>query len=236
MFRFTPSETMYSSRVISRSTMFTGIIEGVGRVRSIKRRGDALELEVGCEFDLETSNVGDSISVNGCCLTVTSRLGKSFWADVSPETLDASSFKMLSVGDRVNLERALKVGGRLDGHIVQGHVDGVGEVIDVRERSGTREIWIEMPEKLSRYIVEKGSIAADGVSLTVNSCDGSRFSVTVIPHTALNSTFQGMKRGDRVNLEVDIIGKYVEKLRFLDSSEFDRGSEITTEFLKKHGF
>jgi riboflavin synthase len=216
--------------------MFTGIIEGVGKVRSIKRRGDALEVEIGCEFDLEKSNVGDSVSVNGCCLTVTSRLGKSFWADVSPETLTASTFDKLTVGDRVNLERALKVGSRLDGHIVQGHVDEVGEVKEVKERSGTREIEIEIPSNLSRYIVEKGSVAVDGVSLTVNRCEGNRFIVTVIPHTALNSTFQHMRRGDRVNLEVDIIGKYVEKLRFLDSTEFRKGSAITEEFLKKHGF
>lgn len=216
--------------------MFTGIIEGVGTVRSVRHRGEALEIEVSCEFDLERSNVGDSVAVNGCCLTITSRLGKSFWADVSPETLATSTLGALAVGGRVNLERALAVGGRLDGHIVQGHVDGVGTVAAVRERSGTREITIEIPSNLSRYIVEKGSVAVDGVSLTVNRCHESDFTVTVIPHTALKSTFQEMRPGARVNLEVDIIGKYVEKLGFLDSSQYQEGSAVTEEFLKKHGF
>lgn len=216
--------------------MFTGIIEGVGVIKSLKRRGNVLQIEVGCDFDLETTNVGDSVSVNGCCLTVTSRLGKSFWADASLETLSATTLGGLKVGTPVNLERALKVGSRLGGHIVQGHVDGVGRVTEIVDRPGMREIAIEVPNHLSRYVVEKGSVAVDGVSLTVNHCQGDRFQVTIIPHTALKSTFDGMKRGDRVNLEVDIIGKYVEKLGFLDSSRYREGSKITEEFLKKHGF
>ena len=216
--------------------MFTGVIEGVGVVRSIRTKGEGAEVEVGCEFDLEKTNVGDSISVNGCCLTVTSRLGKSFWADISPETIASSTLGALAAGDAVNLERALVLGSRLDGHIVQGHVDGVAKVIEIREQSGSRAFVIEIPETLSRYIVEKGSVAVDGVSLTVNSIEGNRFTVMVIPHTQLRSTFQRMRVGDRVNLEVDIIGKYVEKLAFLDSEQFAQGSKITEEFLKKHGF
>jgi riboflavin synthase len=216
--------------------MFTGIIEGVGAVKSLKKRSNVLQIEVGCDFDLENANVGDSISVNGCCLTVTSRLGKSFWADASLETLSATTLGGLKVGTPVNLERALKVGSRLGGHIVQGHVDGVGKVTEIVDRPGMREIAIEVPHHLARYVVEKGSVAVDGVSLTVNYCQGDRFHVTIIPHTALKSTFDGMKSGDRVNLEVDIIGKYVEKLGFLDSSRYREGSKITEEFLKKHGF
>ena len=216
--------------------MFTGIIEGVGVVKSLKKKGNVLQIEVGCDFDLENTNVGDSISVNGCCLTVTSRLGKSFWADTSPETLSATTLGGFKVGTPVNLERALKVGSRLGGHIVQGHVDGLGKVTEVADRTGMREITIEIPHHLSRYVVEKGSVAVDGVSLTVNRCQGDRFQVTVIPHTALKSTFDQMKRGDQVNLEVDIIGKYVEKLGFLDSSGYREGSKITEEFLKRHGF
>jgi riboflavin synthase len=216
--------------------MFTGVIEGVGRVRSVKRKGEGLELEISAEFDLERSNVGDSISVNGCCLTMTSRLGKSFWADVSPETLAASTFGRLQEGDPVNLERALKLGSRLDGHIVQGHADGVGKVIDIIERSGSREFFIQIPDNLARYVVDKGSVAVDGVSLTVNSVDRNAFSVMIIPHTQLRSTFQFLRKGDEVNLEVDIIGKYVEKLTFLDSEQYNKGSRITEEFLKKHGF
>ena len=216
--------------------MFTGIIEGVGQIRAIRRKGEGAEVEIGCDFDLEKTNVGDSVSVNGCCLTVTSRLGKSFWADLSPETLSTSTFSEAREGDPVNLERALKVGERLSGHIVQGHVDGVGKVVDIKEHSGSREFVIEIPGNLLRYVVEKGSVAVDGVSLTVNRCEGASFSVMVIPHTQLKSTFQTMKRGDMVNLEVDIIGKYVEKLTFLDSEEYEKDSRITEEFLKKHGF
>lgn len=217
--------------------MFTGIIEGVGVVRSIRRQGDGGRIEIGCDFDLEKTNVGDSISVNGVCLTVTSRLGKSFWAEISSETLSISTFNELREGGPVNLERALKVGERLGGHIVQGHVDGIGKITDIREQSGSREFFIEIPSNLLRYIVEKGSVAVDGVSLTVNHCGTDFFSVMVIPHTQLKSTFQDMKRGDHVNLEVDIIGKYVEKLTFLDSAQFkEEGSKITEEFLKKHGF
>lgn len=217
--------------------MFTGIIEGVGIVRSFMRKGGGAQIEIGCDFDLEKANVGDSISVNGVCLTITSRLGKSFWADISPETLSTSTFDGVVQGDPMNLERALKVGERLDGHIVQGHVDGVGKVVEIREHSGSREFIIEIPSNILRYVVEKGSVAVDGVSLTVNRCESDRFSVMVIPHTQLKSTFQRMKRGDRVNLEVDIIGKYVEKLTFLDSEQYGKkGSKITEEFLKKHGF
>jgi len=216
--------------------MFTGIIEGVGSVRSTKKKGEVIEIEVQCDFDLERANVGDSVSVNGCCLTIISRLGRSFWADLSPETAAASTLGDLKSGDAVNLERARVLGDRLDGHIVQGHVDAKGRVVDVRERSGCREFFIEIPEELARYVVEKGSVAVDGVSLTVNSVEGRRFSVMVIPHTQLRTTFEALRSGDRVNLEVDIIGKYVEKLTFLDSEQYGKDSKITEEFLKKHGF
>lgn len=216
--------------------MFTGIIEGVGTVRSIRAKGEGAEIEIGCDFDLERTNVGDSISVNGCCLTVTSRLGRSFWADISPETMEASTLGKAKKGDPVNLERALQVGERLGGHIVQGHVDGVGKIVEIKEHSGSCECMIEIPSNLVRYIVEKGSVAVDGVSLTVNRCEGNRCAVTIVPHTKLRSTFQHFHRGDAVNLEVDIIGKYVEKLTFLDSSQLAEGSRITEEFLRKHGF
>jgi riboflavin synthase len=216
--------------------MFTGIIEGVGKVRTVKKKGDGLELEIACDFDLERTNVGDSISVNGCCLTITSRLGKSFWADVSDETFQVTTFHDIKTGDPVNLERALQVGSRLGGHIVQGHVDGTGRIAEIKEHPDSVEFLVEIPRELSRYIVEKGSVAIDGVSLTVNHCENNKFDVTVIPHTKLMTTFSKLKVGDRVNLEVDIIGKYVEKLTFLDSEEYRKESKITEEFLKKHGF
>ncbi len=216
--------------------MFTGIIEGVGEVRSARKKDDALLLEIASEFDIERCNVGDSISVNGCCLTITSRLGKCFWADVSEETISRSTLGKLKPGMRVNLERAMQSGGRFGGHLVQGHVDGIGKVIDIIGKTEIQEFSIEIPHNLSRYMVEKGSIAVDGVSLTISRCKENRFSVVVIPHTKLSSTFSSMRVGDEVNLEVDIIGKYVEKLGFLDSEQYSEKSKITEEFLKKHGF
>lgn len=217
--------------------MFTGIIEGVGSIRAIKKKGDGAEAEIMCDFDLGDTSIGDSISVNGCCLTITSKLGRAFWADISPETMSLTTLELLKAGDPVNLERALKVGGRLGGHIVQGHVDGIGEVIEIKDESSSIEYTIKIPSNLSRYIVDKGSVAVDGVSLTVNSVSKDTFKVMIIPHTQLKSTFQRMMKGNKVNLEVDIIGKYVEKLAFLDSDQFShKGSKITEEFLRKHGF
>lgn len=216
--------------------MFTGIIEGVGTIRSTKRKNDLIEIEIQCDFDLERANVGDSVSVSGCCLTITSRLGRNFWADISPETAASSTLGSLTPGDAVNLERARVLGERLDGHIVQGHVDGVGKVVDIKDHSNCRELFIEISDNLSRYVVDKGSVAVDGVSLTVSNAETNRFSVMIIPHTKLKTTFEAIKCGDGVNLEVDIIGKYVEKLAFLDSEQYEKGSKITEEFLKKHGF
>ena len=216
--------------------MFTGIIEGTGNVKSIQNVEEGLRLEIEAEYNLERLNVGESIAVNGCCLTVTSRLGKAFWADLSDETLQRTTLKFLKEGDRLNLERPLLVGNRLGGHIVQGHIDGVGEVAAIENVGAARAITIRVPPELKRYIIEKGSIAVDGVSLTVNSAADATFSIMIIPHTQTVTTFMGLKAGSFVNLEVDIVGKYVEKLTHLDSEEYRKGSEITKEFLKKHGF
>lgn len=217
--------------------MFTGIIEGVGTVRQIKKKGEGAEIEIGCDFDLERTNIGESISVNGCCLTVTSRLGKAFWADVSAETLKVSTLGKLAKDDPVNLERALKVGSRLGGHFVQGHVDGVGTIVSVEKKDDAMVFTIAVSDDLIRYIVVKGSVAIDGVSLTVNRCYDDKFTVSIISHTKLQTTFMSMREGASVNLEVDIIGKYVEKLGFLDSEQYKKkGSKVTEEFLKKHGF
>lgn len=217
--------------------MFTGIIEGVGRVRAVRKKVGGAEIEIGCEFDLERTNIGESIAVNGVCLTVTSRLGKAFWADVSVESLARTTLGSLKKGDPVNLERALTVGARLGGHIVQGHVDGVGTVVKINRHDDQIEATVKMPTELAKYVVEKGSIAVDGVSLTVTRCNDTTFSVSIVPHTNLETTFMRLSAGDKVNLEVDIIGKYVEKLKFLDREQYDdKGSKITEEFLKKHGF
>lgn len=221
--------------------MFTGIIEGTGKVKAVQPIEAGLRLEIEAEYDLEKLNVGESIAVNGCCLTVTSRLGKAFWVDLSDETLQKTTLQFLRVGDRLNLERPLRVGDRLGGHIVQGHVDGMGEVATVRKVGESKEIFFRVPSPLKRYLIEKGSVAIDGVSLTINRVDGGgaageTFSVMIIPHTQVVTTFAAFFPGVRVNLEVDIVGKYVEKLTHLDSEEYAKGSEITKEFLRKHGF
>ena len=216
--------------------MFTGIIEGTGRVKSLLKKEDGVQLEVAVDFNLEQSNVGESIAVNGCCLTITSRLGDTFWADLSSETLATTTLGELKEGSAVNLERPLKLGERLGGHLVQGHVDGVGVVKEVVKSGGAKKITVKSHSNLSRYLVEKGSIAVDGVSLTINDCDSDLFSIMIIPHTQVKTTFQALKLGDKVNLEVDIIGKYVGKLTHLDSEEYKKGTQITREFLKKHGF
>lgn len=217
--------------------MFTGIIEGTGSVKTFREKDEGVcEIEVQSDFPLESVNVGESIAVNGCCLTVTSRLGNTFWADLGPETLALTTLSELEAGSAVNLERPLKMGERLGGHIVQGHVDGVGVVEKIEELGGAKKITLRAPARLKHYLLPKVSIAVDGISLTLNECSGEFFSITIIPHTNLRTTFANLKVKAKVNLEVDIVGKYVEKLTHLDSQEYEKGSEITKEFLKKHGF
>lgn len=216
--------------------MFTGIIEAVGRVKSLERKGDYARIEIFVEIPLSDIKVGDSVAVNGVCLTVTSRLGNTFWADISSETLNVTTLGTLKVGDRVNVERPLQMGARFGGHLVQGHVDGVGRVIKIQEVKEGQEITISVPEHLTKYIVDKGSVAVDGVSLTVVRCKEGEFTVSLIPHTLSNTTLGSIKEGAVVNLEVDIVGKYVEKLKFIDSDNYHEPSRITEEFLKRHGF
>ena len=218
--------------------MFTGIIEGTGKIKTVQKGKENCRLEIVVDYKLGVLSIGESIAVNGVCLTVTSRLGNTFWADVSFETMNVTTLGNLKSDDAVNLERPLRVGDRLGGHIVQGHVDAVGKIVSVSDVEGVKELEIEFPPSLARYIVEKGSIAVDGVSLTVNQLTGSVFKVAIIPHTQLKTTFDDLGPGDWVNLEVDVLGKYLEQLTFLDSEAFhqkDR-SQITKEFLKKHGF
>lgn len=216
--------------------MFTGIIEGTGVVKSVTRRDLAMQIEIQAQYDLADANVGESIAVNGCCLTITSRLGNTFWVDISEETARISTLGALGEGAWLNLERPLRYGGRVSGHLVQGHVDGIGKVAAITELKGSREFVFEMPADLMRYIVEKGSIAVDGVSLTTLKCEKNCCTVAVIPHTEVCTTFQRLKPGDPVNLEVDILGKYIEKLAFLGAEEYHAGTAIAQGFLKKHGF
>lgn len=192
--------------------MFTGIIEEVGKIKSIRQGVCSFTLEIEAENILEGTLVGDSIATNGVCLTVTSLTGHGFTADVMPETVRRTSLNSLKVGSPVNLERALQLSSRLGGHLVSGHIDGVGRVVTLQQDDNAVWVTIECQPNLLRYIIEKGSITIQGVSLTVASVDSCSFSVSLIPHTQEVTTLHHLKVGDWVNLENDIIAKYVEKL------------------------
>ena len=186
--------------------MFTGIVEASGKIVA------ASPARIEVSSDLADLELGESIAVNGVCLTVASLSGGSFAADISEETAGRTSLGSVSEGDPVNLERAMPAGGRFGGHIVQGHVDGVGRVKEVRELEGSVEMSFEVPRGLERYLVEKGSVTVEGVSLTVASLGVAEFSVSLVPHTLTGTTLGSRKPGDPVNLEVDVLAKYVERL------------------------
>jgi riboflavin synthase len=192
--------------------MFTGLIEDVGRVVRLERRGKAACLAVSTALPATGFSLGDSVAVNGVCLTVTSIEGAQLSFDVSPETLGRSSLGRLSAGAAVNLERALRLSDRLGGHIVTGHIDCMASVAGRREESGNTIFSFTIPAEMSRYVIDKGSVAIDGISLTVNSASDSGFTVNIIPHTAEKTTLKLRKPGDMVNIETDIIGRYVERL------------------------
>ena len=193
--------------------MFTGIVQAVGEVRAITPRGGDSELLFGVgTLDLEGVAVGDSISVSGCCLTVTRLTGDSFAADASLETLQVTTLGRWRPGQRVNMERALRAGDALGGHYVTGHVDGIATVVSTAADARSVRMEFEVPAPLARYIARKGSICVDGVSLTVNAVDGARFEANVIPHTLAATTLGKLAAGARVNLEVDMIARYVERM------------------------
>ncbi|HHW60702.1 MAG TPA: riboflavin synthase [Syntrophomonadaceae bacterium] len=214
--------------------MFTGIIEELGTVQRIEKGINSSQLYIQARQVLADTKIGDSIAVNGVCLTVTEYGDDYFVADVMAETLLRTTLKQLSNGTRVNLERALRVGDRMGGHIVQGHVDGVGTIVEQRKEDIATIIYIKADPELLRYIVPKGSIAIDGISLTVVDVQTSRFSVSIIPHTEAVTTL-GLKRtGEQVNLETDIIGRYVERLLSQESLQPPSGLSINT--LAENGF
>lgn len=192
--------------------MFTGIIEEVGHVKSLRRGAKSFTLEVEASKVMEGTQVGDSIATNGVCLTVTSLTGHGFTADVMPETVQRTALGELTAGSPVNLERALSLQTRLGGHIVSGHIDGTGRISDRRQDDTALWLTVECDSRLLRYIIEKGSITIQGVSLTVARVDDRSFAVSLIPHTQAATTLHQARIGDRVNLENDIIAKYVEKL------------------------
>ena len=215
--------------------MFTGIVEELGTIRSIRRGAASAVLSIGAEAVLSDLRIGDSVAVNGVCLTATGVDGSGFTADVMHETLQRSSLGALGPGSRVNLERAMAADGRFGGHIVSGHIDGTGTIAERRRDDNAVWYTVRTPPELLRYIVEKGSVAIDGISLTVASVEADRFSVSVIPHTAAVTLLGAKGPGDVVNLETDIIGKYVERLlRPADTPAARSG--ISLEFLAENGF
>lgn len=211
--------------------MFTGIIEEIGTVRRIEHGAKGARLTIQAKTLLEDTRIGDSIATNGVCLTVVSMTGDSFSADVMAESLRRSSLGTLQGGSPVNLERAMAANGRFGGHIVSGHIDGTGTIASQKREDNAVWVKIKTPAPLLRYIVEKGSIAIDGVSLTVAAVTDTDFSVSIIPHTGAQTILLGKKPGDPVNLECDVIGKYVEKL----TAPHKTGG-ISTNFLAENGF
>jgi len=213
--------------------MFTGIIEDKGKVLRVEYRGQEKRLTLELPPHLTEVQLGDSININGVCLTVVQKQGKTIQLDLSQETLQKTTLEELKEGNQVNLERALKLTDRLGGHIVTGHIDGIGVIVGKRKERDFVQLEIRIPESVSRYVVQKGSIAIDGISLTVNEILGDEIRMTLIPYTIEKTTLLDKKVGDRVNAEADILGKYVEKL--LDRGNIKPG-EVDLSFLKEHGF
>lgn len=215
--------------------MFTGIVEELGSIRSVRRGQHSSVLSIAAKDILSDLKIGDSVAVNGVCLTATTVDSGSFTADVMHETLNRSSLGSLTVGSHVNLERAMAANGRFGGHIVSGHIDGTGTITALRKDDNAVWYTISASQELLRYIVEKGSIAIDGISLTVAEVGESWFSISAIPHTVAVTTLGEKRPGDTVNLENDVIGKYVEKLLRPQPQETAKSS-LTLEFLAQHGF
>ena len=213
--------------------MFTGIIEETGRVESLEGRGDGARLRIGCAAVLSDAFTGSSIAVNGCCLTALDLKAGSFAADVAPETMRRTNIGDLRAGSLVNLERPLSPQSRLSGHIVQGHVDGTG-VLESLETVGNGNWWlrVRVPDELDRYLVFKGSIAIDGISLTIAAIEGGVMSVTIIPHTYEQTNLKNKRPGDRVNLECDVLAKHVEKLL----QRISMPSGLTIDKLREQGY
>lgn len=216
--------------------MFTGIIEEKGMVSDVKKGSVSSQITIRADIVAEDIHLGDSIAVNGVCLTASSISEKSFTADVMAETLRKSNLGNLCKGDSVNLERAMLMGGRFGGHIVSGHTDGTGIIKSMKREENAVWVTVEPSKELMRYIIKKGSVALDGISLTVALTDEKTFSVSVIPHTGSETTLLEKKPGDMINIECDVIGKYVEKMLSAASDENDKSGGLGMEALIRNGF
>ena len=213
--------------------MFTGIIEDKGKVIRIEPKGQGRKLTLELPIHLTEVQLGDSININGACLTVVEKRGQTVGLDLSSETLQKTVLGELKEGDQVNFERALKLSDRIGGHIVTGHIDGIGVITEKRKQGDFIHLKMRIPKSVSRYVVQKGSIAIDGISLTVNECENEEIRMTLIPYTLEKTTLIDKKVGARVNVETDIIGKYVEKM-INQRDEKSKGMDLS--FLKEHGF
>lgn len=220
--------------------MFTGIVETIGHIAAAQRKGGDLRLKVATgELDMSDVRIGDSIATNGVCLTVTDLSEQAFWADVSLESIHLTTLGNLSPGTKVNLEKALQVGSRLGGHLVSGHVDGVGDILSVQQDARSVRFKVKAPEELARYIAYKGSICIDGTSLTVTGVSGAEFELSIVPHTAACTIMADYRVGTRVNLEVDQIARYLERLLTSGSAEppaVAGKSKLNEAFLAENGF
>jgi len=218
--------------------MFTGIIEAVGSIKSIQRHAKDMTITVDCgALDLSDVKLGDSIAHNGVCLTVTQLHENGYDVDISNETIQRSGFAAITTGFTINLEKAMQVTSRFGGHIVSGHVDGVGEVIEINQLGSAVEYWIKAPDELAKYVAEKGSITVDGISLTTNAIRGAAFKLTIIPHTISQTTMQHYQVGTHVNLEVDVVARYLERLLLGEkAAESSPQKESTMELLARSGF
>ncbi|MDR7026167.1 riboflavin synthase alpha chain [Pseudomonas peli] len=217
--------------------MFTGIIEAIGSIRALTPKGGDVRVYVETgKLDLADVKLGDSIAVNGVCLTAVELPGDGFWADVSRETLARTAFIDFKAGSKVNLEKALTPTSRLGGHLVSGHIDGVGEIVSMAENARAWQFTIRAPRELAKYIAHKGSITVDGTSLTVNAVNGAEFELTIVPHTLAETIMLDYRPGRQVNLEVDLLARYLERLLLGDKAAEPAASGLTASFLAEHGY
>ncbi|CCN72055.1 riboflavin synthase [Vibrio nigripulchritudo] len=216
--------------------MFTGIVEAVGILTAITPKGEDISVTVETgKLDMADVKLGDSIATNGVCLTVIEFTENSYTADLSVETMNKTGFTQYQAGDKVNLEKAMLPTTRFGGHIVSGHVDGIGEIVERNQVGRAVEFWVDMPAEISKYVAEKGSITVDGISLTVNALRKNAFKLTIVPHTSLETTINDFQVGRKVNLEVDVLARYMERL-LQGNQHQEPESKMSMEFLQQNGF